>query len=385
MKQCPSCRKNLSDSALTCPFCRQPVAGAASPPVAPPATRPCPYCAEPILLAAIKCRHCGSALDGQAGLGVPPLRAGGEEGEPATLNPFVLFGRCLRPSGRFSRSQFAVVYLGSIVSFWALALALGVASALLGAKGDSADAVVGLVILAMVPVVFVAAIGGGIRRWHDLGKSGWYVLFGFVPCVNVVVILYLLLAPGTPEAGVRGDSTPVLAIVAAVVVFGIFGVGLIAAIAIPSLLRARVSANESAAIGDIRTVISAQAAYRSANGGWFEGNPECLAAPAVGCVPGYPADGPGFLEPVLASRQPKSGYQRRFEPGRMVSVDPAVSSQTSVGNYAYVAVPVTPGQTGVRSFCGDSTGVICFRADGADIRAPGGECPVTTGGCTPME
>ena len=37
-------------------------------------------------------------------------------------------------------------------------------------------------------------------------------------------------------------------------------IGIIAAIAIPSLLRARVSANEAATIGDIRTVISAEAA-----------------------------------------------------------------------------------------------------------------------------
>jgi uncharacterized membrane protein YhaH (DUF805 family) len=348
MRQCPSCGKNLSDSALNCPFCRQPAAGLPSFTAIPPASW-------------------------------------GEADEPPTLNPFVLLGRCLRPSGRFSRSQFAVVYLGSIVSFWGLAFALGVASALLGAKGDALDAVVGFVLLAMVPVVFVAAIGGGIRRWHDLGKSGWYVLLGFVPCVNLFAILYLLLAPGRPGPDGRADSTPVLAIVAAVVVFGIFGVGMIAAIAIPSLLRARVAANEAAAIGDIRAVISAQVAYREANGGWFESNPECLAAPAVGCVPGYPPNGPTFLDAVLAARRPKNGYERRFEPGRMVSVDPAVSSQTSVGNYAYVAVPVVQGQTGVRSFCGDSTGVICFRPDGADIRALGGECPVTTGGCTPIE
>ncbi|HXY38472.1 MAG TPA: prepilin-type N-terminal cleavage/methylation domain-containing protein, partial [Vicinamibacteria bacterium] len=41
-------------------------------------------------------------------------------------------------------------------------------------------------------------------------------------------------------------------------------IGIIAAIAIPSLLRARISANEAATIGDTRTVISAQAAYQSA-------------------------------------------------------------------------------------------------------------------------
>jgi prepilin-type N-terminal cleavage/methylation domain-containing protein len=38
-------------------------------------------------------------------------------------------------------------------------------------------------------------------------------------------------------------------------------VGIIAAIGIPALLRARVSANESATIGDIRSVVSAEATY----------------------------------------------------------------------------------------------------------------------------
>ncbi len=59
-------------------------------------------------------------------------------------------------------------------------------------------------------------------------------------------------------------------------------IGIIAAIAIPSLLRARVSANESATIGDIRTVISAQAAYQSANGGWYASDIVCLNVPTNG-------------------------------------------------------------------------------------------------------
>src|SRR6476660_8056116 len=63
-------------------------------------------------------------------------------------------------------------------------------------------------------------------------------------------------------------------------------IGIIAAIAIPSLLRARVSANESATIGDIRTVISAQAAYSSTNGGLYESNWPCLVAPFT-CIPSY--------------------------------------------------------------------------------------------------
>jgi prepilin-type N-terminal cleavage/methylation domain-containing protein len=54
-------------------------------------------------------------------------------------------------------------------------------------------------------------------------------------------------------------------------------IGIIAAIAIPSLLRARVSANESAAIGDIRTVISSQAAYHSASGGRAAWHSPCFS------------------------------------------------------------------------------------------------------------
>ncbi len=49
-------------------------------------------------------------------------------------------------------------------------------------------------------------------------------------------------------------------------------IGIIAAIAIPSLLRARVSANEAQAIGDTRTVMSASATYASMNCGFFAAN-----------------------------------------------------------------------------------------------------------------
>ncbi len=349
MKLCPGCRKNVLDHLVVCPFCRQPFEGSA-PPVRP---------------------------------GDLPSLTRALDSEPHTLNWFILFRRCLSPSGRFSRSQFAVAYIGSVAAFWALAIGLMFGLQAAGLSEDSAATVGGLVILAMMPVVLITAVGGSIRRWHDLGRSGWMVLLNFVPCVGVLVVLYLLFAPGTPDAG-PAESTPVLAIVAGVLVLGVCGTGMVAAIAIPSLLRARVSANESATIGDIRTLISAQEAYRSANGGLYESNLQCLASPFVGCIPGYASSGPTFLEPALASRQPKSGYERRFEPGRILAVDPSVSSQTSVAEWAYVATPVRAGQTGVRSFCGDSTGLICFRADGAEIRVLGGACPSARDGCQPI-
>jgi type IV pilus assembly protein PilA len=149
-------------------------------------------------------------------------------------------------------------------------------------------------------------------------------------------------------------------------------IGIIAAIAIPSLLRARVSANESATIGDIRTVISAQAAYQSSNGGFYDSSWACLVNPSAGCIPSYPATGPSFVDSQIASLQSKSGYNRSTpEFGPAPAPIPPVSSPTSVSSYVYAASPINVGQTGVRGFGGDSSGVLCFD--------PLGGQPATTG------
>ena len=150
-------------------------------------------------------------------------------------------------------------------------------------------------------------------------------------------------------------------------------IGIIAAIAIPSLLRARVSANESATIGDIRTVISAQAAFQSANGGWYAGTITCLnVVQSPLCIPSYPTNAPTFLDSAVASLSAKSGYARSFGPGGTPTpLNTQVSGPTSVSSYVYTASPVSQGQTGVRGFGGDSSGVLCF--------SPAGVAPATTG------
>jgi type IV pilus assembly protein PilA len=140
-------------------------------------------------------------------------------------------------------------------------------------------------------------------------------------------------------------------------------IGIIAAIAIPSLLRARVSANESATIGDIRTVISGEAAYQSANGGWYD-EISCLNQP-LSCIPSYPSNAPTFLDSNIAAQASKSGYDRSFALGDVPgSINTLVSSTSSLSSYAYLASPVTAGQTGVRGFGGDSSGVLCFTSAG---------------------
>jgi len=160
-------------------------------------------------------------------------------------------------------------------------------------------------------------------------------------------------------------------------------IGIIAAIAIPSLLRARVAANEAATVGDMRTLISAQAAYHSANGGYYERVLPCLATPSVGCIPGYPAAAPTFLDSQLANTMSKSGYIRTFAPGPVAAGLPGGVSPSSTSVYVYAASPSAPNQTGVRAFAADSSGLICFTANGAAITYAAGTVDTTT--CTALQ
>jgi len=213
-----------------------------------------------------------------------------------------------------------------------------------------------------------------IRRLIDRGNSPWLALLMMLPCANLAMLCYLLFAPTRePEAEqMLATVNPVPVLITCLVAVPALAcvVGIMSAIAIPSLLRARVSANESATIGDIRTVISAEAAYQSANKDLYDTLP-CLAAPAT-CIPNY--SGPTFIDSTLASASLKSGYRRTFHGGPAPSQVPSGASPSSIGSYAYVAVPATQGQTGMRAFCGDSSGVIRFTRDGS-------EPPVTDGSC----
>jgi type IV pilus assembly protein PilA len=140
-------------------------------------------------------------------------------------------------------------------------------------------------------------------------------------------------------------------------------IGIIAAIAIPSLLRARVSANEAANIGDARTVVSAEAAYQSADGGFY-GNITCLATPST-CIANYAAASPTFLDGNLAAvTSTKSGYNRTFAAGASAAVPVTIAKCCAIGDYFFSATPVVQNQTGVRGFGAGGAGVVCFTSDG---------------------
>jgi hypothetical protein len=138
----------------------------------------------------------------------------------------------------------------------------------------------------------------------------------------------------------------------------------VAAVPVAGAIRSRIASNEATTIGDLRTVMLTQAAYRSANSGWFESNFACLALHG-GCLPSTPITAPTFLDSQLASLAPRAGYARSRPSfgAAPAPADPTVSP-TSVGDYVYTASPMEPNVTGVRGFGADGTGFICSSVDG---------------------
>ena len=132
----------------------------------------------------------------------------------------------------------------------------------------------------------------------------------------------------------------------------------LAAIAIPSYLRARIAANEAAAIADTRTLISAETAYHSAASGSGYGSMFCLLTPVDPTCLGGAASTQGFIDSSMASLAPRAGYNRTF-------VGEPAGASTGLACFVYNALPVVPGHTGVRGFAGDCSGKLCFTPDGS--------------------
>jgi len=124
------------------------------------------------------------------------------------------------------------------------------------------------------------------------------------------------------------------------------------------------------AIADVRTVISAEAAYQSENRGYYD-RIECLVQPHD-CIPGYPRNSPAFLDARLGS--PRNGYRPQLDIGPRADAGPQ-ASPSSVLSYVYWLIP-DPGRAG-RTICGDAAGIVCTLS--------GGSAPVTKGEWCPSE
>ncbi len=141
----------------------------------------------------------------------------------------------------------------------------------------------------------------------------------------------------------KGFSLIELLIVVAIIL-------IIAAIAIPNLLRSKMAANEASAVGSLRSLNTACVTYSTTYGQY----PATLAS----LGPGSPATSTtaDLIDSVLSSGT-KSGYKFAY-------VTPSASSGVAGTTYDLTATPVTIGTTGQRGFYTNQSGVIRANATG---------------------
>ncbi len=135
----------------------------------------------------------------------------------------------------------------------------------------------------------------------------------------------------------KGFSLIELLIVVAIIL-------IIASMAIPNLLRARMSANEASAVQAVRTVNTAEISYNSAY-------PTVGYAATLGALGGTACNPPSPAGACLIDSQMASGSKNGY-------IFTLTATGTPVSAYQVIAAPATPNQTGVRYFCSFADAVV---------------------------
>jgi type IV pilus assembly protein PilA len=148
----------------------------------------------------------------------------------------------------------------------------------------------------------------------------------------------------------KGFSLIELLIVVAIIL-------IIAAIAIPNLLRARMAANESSAVASLRTINTGEVTYNSTYPTVGYASTLALMGPSAAAGACVPASTTACLiDSVLASGT-KSGY----------TFTGTAAGGPPTGTYYWAGVPVSANQSGVRSFCSFEDAVVRVKPTGGAI------------------
>ena len=164
----------------------------------------------------------------------------------------------------------------------------------------------------------------------------------------------------------KGFSLIELLIVVAIIL-------VIAAIAIPNLMRSRLAANEASAVSSIRTINTAEVTFNSTFGVGY-GTLAALSTPLAGC-PVATSAAACLIDSSLGTGT-KAGYT--------FTAIPSVGAGTTTNPYVEfnsTGIPVVPGSSGQSDFCSDNSGVIRRDPTGA----AGAVAPCSTSGLTPVQ
>ncbi len=147
--------------------------------------------------------------------------------------------------------------------------------------------------------------------------------FGLLTGIPAIILGHISKSEIRKSLGrMKGEGMALAGLIMGYISVAALPVLIIAAIAIPNLLKARMAANEASAAGSVRTVVTASASYQIQKNTTPAGLDDLKEA--------------NLIDPTLASGT-KSGYNFTYS--------------LNGDSYFVTATPAQPGTTGVRSFC----------------------------------
>jgi type IV pilus assembly protein PilA len=161
-------------------------------------------------------------------------------------------------------------------------------------------------------------------------------------------------------------------------------IGIIAAIAVPGLLRARMSGNETSAIGGMRAINTSEVSYSAACGnGSYAVLFDTLGDPPPGGNQGFLSED---LSRAAGGEAPqKSGYNYALVNATGAAAGPADCNGTATSSgYFASAIPTSPANTGNRAFATTAAGAVWQNVNAAGAAAPANP-PVAAAGITVIQ
>ena len=157
---------------------------------------------------------------------------------------------------------------------------------------------------------------------------------------------------------------------------------ILAALALPSLLRSREAANQASAVADIRTIVTGGITYDSTYGNYATTLVQIGGAASVTQATCEHAQ---LIDIVLGGADPatKSGYKFSMFAGNAAVTGSGLATgcttNQSTDGFGVMARPIVGGTTGQRSYCGDGSGEIHFDETGAAFTFSNALCSAGTG------
>jgi uncharacterized membrane protein YhaH (DUF805 family) len=98
-------------------------------------------------------------------------------------------------SGRARRSEFWYFVLFYVI----VGFVAGIIDSILGTRGSATMGGTGLVGGIVSLALLLPGLGVGVRRLHDTGRSGWWILLGLIPLVGAIILIVFYAQDSQPD------------------------------------------------------------------------------------------------------------------------------------------------------------------------------------------